>query len=238
MGIDPTGLNALVLSLNYVSNKKNILTLGRQKINIGNHIINDLLNKFNLSHLQNKYNACEFCEKFLNDLGFENVDSVDNSSYEGANIIHNFNLPIEITKKYDFILDGGTTEHIFNAPQVVENIIDLLEIDGIYCSIVPNNNLSGHGIYQFSPEFFLSAFSKNYGMEIKELYLAKLGSFYEDWINVNDLKSCQDGRNCSKFNTLDEVYIIAIAKKISNNRKSLIHEPPNQYSYENIDWNN
>lgn len=237
MGIDPTGLNAFILSLKYIQNKNNILTLGRQKLNIHQYLFNDLFHKFNLSHLQNRYTSCEFCEHFLEDVGFKNIDSIDNSPYEGANIIHNFNLPIEITKKYNFILDCGTTEHIFNIPQVVENIIDLLEIDGIYCSVIPNNNLSGHGIYQFSPEFFLSAYSEKYGMEIKELYLAKLGSYHEEWINVNDLKNCEGGRNCTKFNTLDEVYIIAIAKKISNVRKSIIKEPPNQYSYENIDWN-
>jgi hypothetical protein len=39
----------------------------------------------------------------------------------------------------------------------------------------------------------------------------------------------------AKFNNTNEVYIIAIVKKISNTRESLIDNPPNQYSYEK-DW--
>lgn len=43
--------------------------------------------------------------------------------------------------------------------------------------------------------------------------------------------------NISKFNSMDEVYIITIAQKISNDRENLIKNLPNQYSYEQIDWN-
>ena len=69
-------------------------------------------------------------------------------------------------------------------------------------------------------------------MKVMELYIAKVGTGMEEWINVN---SYQGGRNTSSFHTNDEVYIIAIIKKISNKRKSLIHQSPNQYSYE-LDW--
>jgi len=236
MGIDYTGCEALFRSFQYVKNKKNLLTLGRQGIHISPHTIDSFLEKNNLSHLKNKYHW-GFCEQFFNDLGFENVDSLDNSDYEEASIIHNMNLPIPNEfKKYDFVFDGGTTEHIFNTPQVCENIINMLTIDGIYLSVIPNNNLSGHGIYQFSPEFFLSAFSKNYGMEVQELYLAKVGSGMNEWINVNNHNAKEDGRNISKFDGNEHVYIIAIIKKLSDERLNLITHPPNQFSYENIDW--
>ena len=109
-------------------------------------------------------------------------------------------------------------------------------MDCIYVSITPNNNLSGHGIYQFSPEFYLSAFSKKYGMEVQALYLAKVGNGFNEWIDVNNFNEKNDGRNNSKFDGNDHVYIIAIIKKISNERYSLITDSPNQYSYENIDW--
>ena len=144
---------------------------------------------------------------------------------------------IRFQNKYDFIYDGGTIEHIFNTPQVCENIIHMLNIDGIFCSVTCNNNLSGHGIYQFSPEFFLSAFSKPYGMEVKQLYIAQVNSEFHEWINVNDFKHDNGGRNLSKFDSNREVYIITIAQKISNERLSLITSSPNQYSYANIEWN-
>ena len=62
-------------------------------------------------------------------------------------------------------------------------------------------------------------------------YIARVGTGIE-WINVN---SYEGGRNTSSFHNNEEVYIIAIVKKISNKRKSLIHQSPNQYSYE-LDW--
>ena len=234
MGIDFTGCESIFKSLKYVKNKKNVLTLGRQGIHLHPSQFNYFLKKNNLPHLINKYNNDKFCEGFLKDLGFDNIDSLDNSIYEGASIIHNLNIPIRDNfKKYDYIIDCGTIEHIFNTPQVCENIINLLNIDGIFLSVTPNNNFSGHGIYQFSPEFYLSAFSKKYGMEVQELYLAKVGTGIDEWINVN---SFGDGRNTTNFNTLDYVYIIAIIKKLCDNRENLITNPPNQYSYENIDW--
>jgi hypothetical protein len=237
MGIDLTGLEALLLAQNYVKNKNKCLTLGRQQLHRTTEIINALLNKWNYSVLaQNNYQCNEFCEKLINDLGYTHVDSIDNSNYENATIIHNLNKPIPLLEKYDFIFDGGTTEHIFNTAQVCENIINLLEIDGIYCAVVPNNNYSGHGIYQFSPEFFLSAYSKEYGMELCALYIAKNNSEINEWINVNYYDETNIGRTANSFNSLDEVYIIVIAKKISNNRLSLITDSPNQYSYKKFFW--
>jgi SAM-dependent methyltransferase len=236
MGIDYTGLEAIFLSLKFLITKKNAITLGKQEIHVNSNVIDTFLDKCLLQNLKkNKYSG--FCENFLHDIiGFESIDSIDNSSYEGASIIHNMNnaIPNDF-KKYDFVLDLGTIEHIFNIPQVCENIINLLNIGGIFLSVTTNNNFSGHGIYQFSPEFYLSAFSRKYGMEIQELYIAKVDSGIENWINVNTY-NYENSRNESKFHGNEPVYIIAIIKKISNERENLISNSPNQFSYENIDW--
>jgi hypothetical protein len=239
MGIDYTCCEALLYSLQYTKSKTNLLTFGRQGIHIPMNMVNNFLDKYNFDCMEYNYDKNIFCENLLLHLGFGNIDSIDNSNYEDANIIHNLNLPISNNlKKYDYILDCGTIEHIFNTPQVCENIINLLNHDGIYLSVTPNNNFSGHGIYQFSPEFYLSAFSKEYGMEIKSLYLAKVGSGITDWIDVNNLNIEETfGRNISKFDGNEPVYIIAIIKKISNERKNLISDSPNQNSYENYEWN-
>lgn len=238
MGIDITSLDAILLSKEHISNvKKNSLTIGRQQFHIPNYIINNFLKKYDLLNFTNKYNYYDYAENFLTDIfGYENVDSIDYSSYENAKIIHNMNNPFNYTKKYQFIYDGGTTEHIFNIPQVYENIINLLDVGGIFCSVTCNNNFSGHGFYQFSPEFFLSIFSKKYGMQLIKLYLAKVNTESKDWLDVNNYNYESFGRNCTSFNSTDPVYIIAIAKKISDNRENLINNSPQQNSYENIEW--
>lgn len=236
MGIDYTGCEAIFRSFKYVTNKNNLLTIGRQGIHISPNTFDIFLEKNDLSHLKNKYHW-GYCEDFFMDIGFESVESMDYSSYEGATILHNLNQPITYNhNKYDYILDAGTTEHIFNTPQVCDNIINLLKVGGIYVSITPNNNLSGHGIYQFSPEFYLSAYQSKYGMKVLELYIAIVGEGYENWINVNTFNENGNGRNMDKFDNTKHVYVIAIIQKISNTGLSLITNSPNQYSYENIDW--
>ena len=238
MGLDFTTLEVILQSLLYNPNKKNLLTLGRQQINMHKYNINFLFNKYNLSYFNNKYTYDDYCEDLLYDLGFLDIDSLDANNYQNATIIHNLNLPIPYNlKHYDYIFDGGTIEHIFNIPQVLENIINLLEIEGIFCSITCNNNFSGHGMYQFSPELFLSSLTEKYGMQILALYIAENNTEFHTWIDVNDFNKQNNGRNIASFKSNKEVYIITIAKKISNTRESLITNPPNQYSYENITWN-
>jgi len=235
MGIDEIGLETLLVSQKYIQTKKRCLMLGRQQIFQTTHSINRILDKYGFKKLTHRYKKNEFIEQLLQDLGFEEVDSLDYSKFEGATILHDMNKPIQLEKRYDFIIDCGTTEHIFHVPQVFETIQTLLEVGGVFCSVVPNNNMSGHGMYQFSPEFFLSIFTEKYGMELKELYIAVNPSPKDMWIDVNHRQG-HGSRNCSSFPTQEQIYCIAIAKKISNNRKSLLTESPFQYSYEQVDW--
>ena len=173
MGIDRSALNAILLSCKYIKNKTNLLTLGRQQIHTIKELNIDIGNKFNIDLSSIIYG--NYCENFFRSIGFENVESIDNSNYENAKYIYNLNYPIleEFKNKYDYIYDGGTTEHIFNIPQVFENIIDMLNIDGLFISVTCNNNFSGHGMYQFSPELYLSCFNKKYGMEIVDIYIGE-----------------------------------------------------------------
>jgi hypothetical protein len=242
MGIDKTALELILVSQRYVTHcdKFNVLTLGRQQIHISKHDINYFLNKYNFSSLMNKFDVYDYSETLFQELLVNNVevDSVDNSSYEGASIIHNMNMPFLTNKKYQYIYDGGTIEHIFNIPQVIENVINLLDVGGLFVSVTCNNNFSGHGIYQFSPEFFLSSMNEKYGMKIEAIYIGKVHSEFKEWIDVNDYTgiNCSGGRNYSKFDGCEEVYILTIARKISNERQSVILNSPNQYSYEKCDW--
>ena len=155
MGINIVGLECIAASVPYVKFRGPMITLGRQQFYMNPHHVTEILRKRGAPNYSKVYNYNDYCETFFKDIGFSCVDTMDNSAYEGASIVHNLNLPIPSdSKKYNYIFDGGTTEHVFNMPQVFENVINLLEIGGIFASAVPNNNFSGHGMYQFSPEFF------------------------------------------------------------------------------------
>lgn len=237
MGIDKVGMELIIMSHQHLprENRHKAMSLARQQIHIHPQTMNHLFQKYGIN--APLHECGEYFEALFKDMGYAVTDSIDNSAYENATIIHNMNLPFLLSKtepRYNYVFDGGTIEHIFNCPQVCENIIDMLEVGGIFCSLTANNNLSGHGIYQFSPEFFLSAFAPKYGMEVLELYLAEFNADRDQWI---DVKSFNGWRNNAQINTQNSVYIVAIIRKISDDRESLLLNPPNQYSYENVDWN-
>jgi hypothetical protein len=238
MGIDKVGLEAIIMSHKHLprENRHSAMSLARQQIHIHHQTMHHLFKKHGIN--APLHECGEYFEALFKNMGYAVTDSIDNSAYENATIIHNMNLPVSVQEnqpsRYNYVFDGGTIEHIFNCPQVCENIINMMEVGGIYCSVTVNNNFSGHGIYQFSPEFFLSAFTPKYGMEVLELYLAEVNADAEKWINV---KSFNGWRNNTHINTQNSVYIIAIIRKISDDRESLLLNPPNQYSYESVDWN-
>lgn len=127
MGFDKTSLEACLLSQKYVSKKNKSLCLGRQQIHINSNDVKYYLEKYNFKAL-NQYSMYDYFEPLFRGLGYDITDSMDNSTYEHASIIHNLNNPlVDTDKKYNYIYDSGTTEHIFNVPQVFENIINLLE---------------------------------------------------------------------------------------------------------------
>ena len=239
MGIDIVTFQAILKSFKYINKKDSILTLGRQQFHLYYHDIQCFLQEYSMfpleSNIHNYINP-NYCETFFHDIGFKKVLSLDNSDYEKANIIFNFNLPVKVSEeqKFDYIFDGGSTEHIFNQLQVCQNIINLLNVGGVFCSVTCNNNFSGHGLYQFSPEYFLSVYNEKYGMQILELYLAEADKDSIEWINVN---SYNGYRNMSKIDTKNYVYIVAIVKKIEEKGENILFEnPPNQFSYEEIEW--
>lgn len=245
MGIDTASLHAILKSFRYVKNRNKILTLGRQQIHIPINTVADICTEYKVANFNsNSTGMYSYCEKFFeNALGCQQpVMSIDYSEYEKCMIVHDMNRsiranPLMAGQKFDYIYDGGTIEHVFNLPQVLENVINLLEDDGIFCSVTCNNNFSGHGFYQFSPELFYRAFSADYGMCVEEMFLAQNHTHPTEWIKLEQ-PSKQIPRIENKFDSKLPVYIITIARKLSSahKKKSLLDYPPYQYGYEENDW--
>jgi len=115
-------------------------------------------------------------------LGFEHLDVMDYSAYEFANIIHDLNdtnVPEELLGKYDFILEGGTLEHVFNFRNALEVIFKMLKIGGTFFFDSPIAYGFNHGYYTFSPCLYYEYFSANnweintlmpYGCMMDDLY--------------------------------------------------------------------
>jgi SAM-dependent methyltransferase len=185
-------------------------TLGRQAFFIHPDYIKYLLN------LPPEYEVTYFCEKILIDsFGSTAVDSFDISDYEGCTYTEDFNNPLSRKyESYDTVIDGGSLEHIFNVPQVIKNLTELCKPGGQIIHIVPSNNVNGHGLYQFSSEFFYSVYDEKNGYTNTEVFYADFSFKITDkWWYARPVT----GQERSEFNPEFPMYIMCRTTKADTN---------------------
>jgi SAM-dependent methyltransferase len=112
-----------------------------------------------------------YADSFLRALGAERLSSLDASTYEGADIVHDLGLPIpnHLQRSFDVVIDGGLLEHVFNFPAALKNAMELVRVGGHLILMTPANNYFGHGFYQFSPELFFRALSPENGFRVERM---------------------------------------------------------------------
>lgn len=127
-----------------------------------------------------------FAEDFLRFLGAKQVDSMDASAYEGANLVHDLNEPVskDLYGRYTAVIDGGTQEHVLHFPVSLANSINVLAPGGHLILFTPANNFFGHGFYQFSPELFDSVLGPHNGMEMIEMLACEDFGDERRWFQV------------------------------------------------------
>lgn len=184
--------------------------LGHQEFYIAQKMRNKLEKEVALfkGSLDGKYSDRMFLK-----LGAKNVDVVDISDYEGANIIHDMNNPIpaELYGKYTCVFDGGATEHIFNFPVAIVNVMKMLDPGGVYIGMVPSDHLSGHGFYQFGPMVYIQLFCEQNGFELMELAFSSNPDSRELYV-INEPTS----HRRIEINSNRPMMIYVFAKKIKN----------------------
>jgi hypothetical protein len=211
MGIEKHGIKFILRAIKHHGlNTRETLTLGRQGLHTNIDELSSLLPGSSSKLLESRY-----AESFLEYLGAKKVDSMDASSYEGATIVHDLNLPIssELYGKYSAVIDGGTLEHILNLPTALQNAINLLKKNGHLIMFSPANNFFGHGFYQFSPELFDGVFGEHNGMELIEMIACECFDDEMRWFQV--AKPSEIGRRVllrSHFCVL----LLVIAKRTSD----------------------
>jgi SAM-dependent methyltransferase len=116
--------------------------------------------------------ATAYVDPFLRALGASEVDVLDVSDYEGAQVLHDLNEPIPDGLKgtYDTVFDGGTLEHVFHYPTALRSCMELLRPGGRLVTTVVANQVLGHGFYQFSPELFFRALAPENGFEVVRMH--------------------------------------------------------------------
>lgn len=112
-------------------------------------------------------------EKWFDDWVAERTDvttfSLDVSGRDGATVIADLNeedpLESSLKESFDLLIDGGSLEHVANTQSALRNYHHLLKVGGTIFLCNPSNGYAGHGLYQFSPEFYYRAFSRDNGFE-------------------------------------------------------------------------
>lgn len=172
-------------------------------------------------------NNHSFAEPYFRLLGARSIISLDYSPYEAATNLHDMNLPIpdSLRERFTAVHDGGTLEHVFNAPQALKNCMEMLQIGGHFLQVSPANNYMGHGFWQFSPELVFRVFAPANGFRIRAVLLHEVVPDGK-WYTVTD-----PDRTHSRVELCNAVqtYILTVAQRVA--AAEIFATPPQQSDY-------
>src|SRR5437868_11052632 len=130
MGLDINAVQFLIAAHKQGVRLGEVLTLGRQDLNVYPARMRKLLRKHRIPSELFSPDAPDtmFAEPIFKALQAEDVFSMDVSKFEGAAFAHDLNQPIgpELREKFDTVYDGGTLEHVFNFPVALQNCMEML----------------------------------------------------------------------------------------------------------------
>ena len=129
-------------------------------------------------------------EQLFSALGFEVFEAMDCSDYEGADLVYDFNdpdVPVRYNEKYDYILDAGTLEHIFNLPNALKAVFQMLKSGGTFFFNQPVFIGHNHGLYGLSPCLFHEYFRVNrWRINSFRLFFSKTSNGPYNYINMSE----------------------------------------------------
>jgi len=210
-----------------------IITLGRQTIALtlseslkilreeGVHPTEDRIReaeKFGLDHIT-RYGkgAGVLTDKALFALfGDNNLVAMDVSTYENAEIIHNLNFPIgvELENRFDFIIDGGTFDHLFDLKTAFGNLTKMLKVGGRTLMWNGASNFTGTAYMSFAPDFFRDYFLVNKYSDCKA-YLAEVSrqGQFKKWNMFEYMGGRKFAEGMDAFHTPFMMMTIIVAEK-------------------------
>jgi hypothetical protein len=99
------------------------------------------------------YDPRNYSDDFWLHLG-AHCESVDISAEEKPTHVCDLSVPGCRIGGFDSVVDLGTAEHIADQTAYWQNIYNLTKPGGRIIGVLPADGMCGHGLYQFSPEFF------------------------------------------------------------------------------------
>lgn len=236
MALDNTAAQALCGAKSAGADFSSSLMIGRQWLVAASDVIAEVA-QIHGATMPAREPENAFAEPFFAILGAKKVDSLDFSTFEGANVQHDLNqpLPANLHARYDLVFDGGTLEHVFNFPMALKSCMELVKPGGHLVQVSNANNFMGHGFWQVSPELMYRAMSPANGYQVVAVMLRELHQSGR----TPDLKGrFHIARDPDALGWRVELrnrrptYIITIAKRTSDG--SIFAEPPQQSDYQRL----
>ena len=191
--IVPTLARLIIREHLYKPIQGNVLTLGRQTIAMtyeqlielsqqeGFLISEDDLKRITVSQDQKtrfgKGTGYISDDVFFSLFGIRQIHVMDVSDYEGADIIHDLNMPIpeSLKDQFDFIIDGGTFDHLVDVRVAFENVVKMLTVGGRIFQWNAASNFTGAAYISFGPDLFYDYYVLNQFADCK-VYVAEVDS--------------------------------------------------------------
>jgi hypothetical protein len=230
MGLNASGLSLMTLARTGGADFSRVVTIGRQQLTMGLDELEAFFKQRERTDIAEQIAtrcADGYCEAVLHAaFGAQTVHSVDASGYEKASLVHDMNTPLEPAERYSVVLDFGTLEHVLNVPVAFDNVARLAAPGAHIMHMLPGNNLSGHGFYQFSPEFFFQIYSEARGFSGTRVFAAPMGS-PDVWYEVRAPHTLKTRVNIT---SRDELYLLVLTQK-TGEPPPLAQRPVQQSDY-------
>ena len=168
-----------------------LLTLGRQDIVFSFKTLQKMAREFNIQLCNTEVALSQKPEAaakgyisddcFFEASGFSECKTLDYSDFESADVILDLNsseIDQHLLEAFDVIIDGGTTEHIFHIPNVLNNIYKMVRQNGRVIHMSPSSNHIDHGFYMFSPTLFWDFYAAN-KFEINKFHMYRATLRYD-----------------------------------------------------------
>jgi hypothetical protein len=158
MGLDKTSLLLIKqLVAPHASHAPQILVAGRPKVFFSKRIASCILPDYPFDDELPYYGESLLAHIFSTNV--ELVHVLDRCDFEGASISLDLGqtpLFSSRRRKYDVVLDLGTSEHVSSPVNSVLNLISFVKPGGLYLCVTPHSNFPDHGLVTFSRSFFES----------------------------------------------------------------------------------
>lgn len=195
-----------------------VLALGPQQVPMTREEVDYLFTASDRSRRQGPFtrqlNAQVECapdQYFFHKFPIESLDSLDVVPDFGATVVHDLNFPIpdSLANQFDFIVDGGTFDHLLNIGIALENVVRMLRPGGRVFQYNAASNYLGTAYTEFGTDLFFDYYVMN-GFADCKVYIAR-----ETRNEVNapwDMFYLPNGRS-KHLNSARRQMVIVIAEK-------------------------